>query len=121
MQAGRPSRSNPTSCLQPGRNRANTRSWAHVWKQAAIELEDAEYIVVIGYSCPESDAFFRYLYALGTSGLRRLKRFVVIDPGSEIEGRFRGMLGQDVARRLAYYPFVFSGAMAAIKSELGLS
>lgn len=93
---------------------------AHVWKQAATELESAEFIVVIGYSCPASDAFFRYLFALGTDSLRRIKRFVVIDPSEEAAQRLRDMLGQDVARRFAYHPFVFSGAIAANKSELGL-
>jgi len=94
---------------------------ANVWKQAAMELEDAEFIVVIGYSCPESDAFFRYLYALGTSSLRRLKRFVVIDPSEIVEQRFKDMLGQDTSRRFSYHPFVFSGAMAAIRNELDLT
>lgn len=93
---------------------------AHVWKQAATELEDAEYIVVIGYSCPESDAFFRYLYALGTSSLRRLKRFVVIDPSEDVALRFRDMLGQDTARRFSHHQFIFSGAMAAIRNDLEL-
>jgi hypothetical protein len=93
---------------------------AHVWRQAATELESAEFIVVIGYSCPTSDAFFRYLFALGTDSLRRIKRFVVIDPSEEAAQRLRDMLGQDAARRFAYHPFVFSGAIAAIKSELGL-
>jgi hypothetical protein len=96
------------------------RELSHVWRRAAIELEDAEFIVVIGYSCPESDAFFRYLYALGTSSLHRLKRFVVIDPSQDVADRFRNMLGQDVARRFIHHPFIFSGAMPAIKSDLGL-
>jgi NAD-dependent SIR2 family protein deacetylase len=39
-----------------------------IWKQAAVELGQAENIVCIGYSLPESDLFFRYLFALGTVG-----------------------------------------------------
>jgi hypothetical protein len=85
-----------------------------------MELEEAEYIVIIGYSCPESDAFFRYLYALGTSSLHRLKRFVVIDPSEGVARRFHAMLGQDAARRFVHRPLVFSGAMHSIKTDLGL-
>jgi hypothetical protein len=92
---------------------------AHVWKQAAIELEDAEYIVVIGYSCPPSDAFFRHLFALGTDSLRRIKRFVVVDPSEEVALRLRDMVGPDAARRFVHRPFVFGGAMHAIKTDIG--
>jgi len=39
---------------------------SNVWKKAAQELATAENIFVIGYSLPETDSFFRYLFALGT-------------------------------------------------------
>jgi hypothetical protein len=75
--------------------------------------------VVIGCSCPDSDAFFPYRFALGTDSVRRIKRFVVLDPSDQAAHRLRDMLGQDSARRFVD-PFVFSGAIPAIKSELGL-
>ena len=43
-------------------------SLSQVWARAAKEMGEAESIFVIGYSLPPSDAFFRYLYALGTVG-----------------------------------------------------
>ena len=40
-----------------------------VWGKAAQHLGEARTIFIIGYSLPETDAFFRLLYALGTVGL----------------------------------------------------
>jgi hypothetical protein len=37
-----------------------------VWRTAAQHLSEAEHIFIIGYSLPETDQFFRYLYGLGT-------------------------------------------------------
>ena len=55
-----------------------------VWKAAARGLSTAENIIVCGYSLPESDQFFRYLYALGTVGELRLKNLGVFDPNEEV-------------------------------------
>ena len=50
---------------------------------------------MVGYSLPETDMFFRYLYAIGTLGDARLKTFLVVDPDTtgDVERRFRTMLG----------------------------
>jgi hypothetical protein len=68
-------------------------SLAHVWKAAARELSDAEYIYVAGYSLPATDFFFHNLYALGTVSSTLLRRFTVIDTNKEIESRFKSLLG----------------------------
>lgn len=72
-----------------------------VWNQAAQELFEAVNIVVIGYSLPETDSFFKYLYALGTMGPTRIKNFVVIDIDKEgvVEKRFRDLIGKGIERR----------------------
>src|ERR1051326_1295245 len=74
-----------------------------VWKAAASELASAENIFVSGYSLPESDHFFRYLYALGTIGELRVKRFWVFDPDSKVEQRFRSLLGQAVLPNFHFF------------------
>lgn len=51
-----------------------------VWHAAASQLATAESIFVIGYSLPDSDAFFRFLYGLGTAGPKLLKHFWVCNP-----------------------------------------
>src|SRR5439155_5247930 len=66
--------------VPPTWNKADShRALTRVWSRAATLLSEAENIIVIGYSMPETDAFFRYLYALGTVGPVMLKRFWVCD------------------------------------------
>ena len=71
---------------------------AHVWKQAAVELGQAENIVCIGYSLPESDSFFKYLFALGTVGPGNLRRLWVFDKdcGNGVEQRYRKLIGKGI-------------------------
>jgi len=77
---------------------------ASVWRQAAVELGEAENIICIGYSLPESDLFFRYLFALGTVGRAHLRRFWVFDPDTErvVEERYRRLIGKGIERRFEF-------------------
>lgn len=84
------------------------RRLSMIWRHAARELATARNVIVIGYSLPESDAFFRYLYALGTVSDTRIERFWVFDGApAEVEGRFRELLGQTVRRRFKVFPYRF--------------
>lgn len=76
-----------------------------VWKSAAASLSRAEHIMVIGYSLPESDFFFRYLYALGTLGISRIKNIFVFDPDRSgvVERRFKTLLGPMAKRRFKMF------------------
>jgi len=89
-----------------------------VWKEAANELGDAENIFIIGYSLPETDAFFRYLYALGTVGEKPLKRFWVFDPDSTgvVEERFISLLGPGARDRFLFFEKRFSEAIPLIRT-----
>ncbi len=82
---------------------------SNVWARAARELREAENIFVIGYSLPESDAFFRYLYALGTVGPTPLKRFRVYNPdvSGVVEKRFEDMLGPGAQQKFGYHDMKF--------------
>jgi hypothetical protein len=83
-----------------------------VWRAAAAHLGTAENIYVLGYSLPPSDNFFRLLYALGTAGDTRLRRFWVFDPNRDIvEKRFRDLLGQSAEDRFAFRPWKFGEAL----------
>lgn len=78
-----------------------------VWRAAAAELATAENIFVSGYSLPEADHFFRYLYALGTTSETILRRFWVWDPvlfttpgaSEALERRFLDLLGEQAKAR----------------------
>lgn len=67
-----------------------------VWAAAAAELSSAEQIFVCGYSLPETDLFFRYLYAVGTIGEASLRRVWVFNPDADVKSRFERLLGRQV-------------------------
>ena len=96
---------------------------ANVWKQAAIELGEAENIICIGYSLPESDLFFRYLFALGTVGEAHLRRFWVFDPDpdSTVKERFTRLIGKGIERRFKFVNGdggIFGAAINHLREEL---
>lgn len=67
-----------------------------VWNAALRDLQAASDIVVIGYSIPETDVFFKYLLA---AGLRHGKgtRFYLMNPDEEVANRFRRFLSPSAA------------------------
>lgn len=97
-----------------------------VWRGAADAFSTAENIIVIGYSMPETDGFFRYLYALGTMSQTRLKRFLLFDPfasdNSPLVERYRDVIGSALLRAQRFaaiqLPFESSAVTVRIKSEL---
>ncbi|MBZ5574743.1 MAG: SIR2 family protein [Acidobacteriia bacterium] len=64
-----------------------------IWRQAAQKLDEAENIFIIGYSLPDTDQFFRYLYALGTMGPSRIQRLYVFNPDRAVNERYQNLLG----------------------------
>ena len=96
-----------------------------VWKQAGKELSEAEYIFIIGYSLPPTDAFFRDLYAIGSVGKAVLKKFWVfnVDTSDEIKNRYKKMLGFSVLLpehepRFKYFEENFTKAIDTIKNSM---
>jgi hypothetical protein len=90
-------------------------SIGNVWQEAAKELESAKEIIVIGYSLPETDFFFRYLYALGTVGPTIIRRFAVFNPDDSVEGRFRSLLGRGALSRFKYHTETFESAIQVMR------
>jgi len=86
-----------------------------VWKAGAAELSNAENIFIIGYSLPETDQFFRNLFALGTIGRARIRQIKVFDPNAAVHEKFRTLFGPLAAER--YFPEVadFDNAIAIIQ------
>lgn len=71
-----------------------------VWRNAADVLRDAEHIFVIGYSLPETDWFFNYLFALGVDMTTPVSQFYVVNSDGGVEKRFKDILGPDVSGKL---------------------
>lgn len=89
---------------------------ARVWAKAAEELAQADNIVVIGYSLPETDSFFRYLFALAMDSGTRLQRLWVFNPDDDgaVERRFRAFVGRGIERRLQF----FTGASGLFENAM---
>jgi hypothetical protein len=86
-----------------------------IWRIAADKLAEAENLFVIGYSLPETDSFFKYLYALSARNSTRLKRFWVFNPDEKVRDRFESLIGPAVRSRFRFIPHPF----AAVIEEIG--
>jgi hypothetical protein len=77
-------------------------SLRHVWEKAAAALGVADEIFVIGYSLPEADSFFRYLFALGTQSRTRVHRMLVVNPDQAVRPKFERFIGQGLRPQLKF-------------------
>lgn len=78
------------------------RQLANVWKCAAEELREATRIIVIGFSLPDTDQFFRNFFALSTISNVPLQHFIVVDPFSLAPQRFESLLSARARRRFKW-------------------
>jgi hypothetical protein len=96
-----------------------------VWRAAAQELAQAHNIFVVGFSMPDTDSFFHYLYALGAESLEQLQRFFVFNPDEKVMGRFKRLLGPGALDRFKPYfrdkEGRFENAVVTMARELGVS
>ena len=104
--------------VPPSWNKADYHSaLTDVWAAAAEHLSEAEQIFILGYSLPETDSFFRHLYALGSVGQSPLRRIAVFNPDNSgaTDSRFRALLGPGASARYEYQPMTFEQAIPHIK------
>lgn len=105
--------------VPPSWNKADYHAaLSDVWASAAKHLSEAEHIYVIGYSLPETDSFFRHLYALGSVGVTPLRKIAVFNPDTsgETDARFQALLGPGAKARYEYHEKTFEQAIGHIKS-----
>lgn len=104
--------------VPPSWNKADYHeALSNIWASAANHLAEAESIFIIGYSLPETDSFFRHLYALGSVGKSALRRIVVFNPDSsgETDKRFQALLGPGSTARYEYRPMTFDQSIGHIR------
>lgn len=91
---------------------------SRVWSRAAKELGEAEYVFIIGYSLPETDAFFRLLYALGTVGDIPFKKIEVFNPDitGAVRSRFESLMGLGAMARFQYIDIDFAMSIPRIRT-----
>lgn len=93
-----------------------------VWQKAAAELASAENIIVIGYSFPKTDAFFKYLFALGSHSDTHLENMLVLSGGDSGSNgsSFSDLLGPMSSGAFKHYAFDFGGSGHLIEEILNL-
>ena len=104
--------------VPPSWNKADYHSaLSDVWAAAAKHLSEAEQIFIMGYSLPETDSFFRHLYALGSVGSSPLRRIAVFNPDTSgaTKNRFETLLGPGAKARYEYHPMTFNDAIPYIQ------
>lgn len=86
-------------------------SISSVWKKASQCLSEAKNIYVIGYSLPDTDTFFKFLFSLGTNSTTRIRRFWVMNPDPSSQQRYHNLLGPQVLERFKFIPYPFQSAV----------
>ena len=96
---------------------------SNVWNSAANELNKADNLVIIGFSIPETDSFFKYLLGLGLMNGSRIRQLVVInmDDSHEIKTRYQNLFGYGISSRLTYLPLTFSEGIDFLESHQSVS
>lgn len=88
-----------------------------IWRKASSCLSEAKNIIVIGYSLPETDSFFKYLFSLGTNSTTRIRKFWVINPDKNgTEERYKKLLGPQMLDRFKYIDHDFATALSDINN-----
>jgi len=119
-QEGKPFNELPVIVPPTWNKTAYQSQLTNVWSAASKVLSEAENIFVIGYSLPETDSFFRYLYALGTESNTRIRNFVVIDPDSteSVKKRFLALIGKGIENRFQFKQLTFDDGIPKIEEIL---
>jgi NAD-dependent SIR2 family protein deacetylase len=68
--------------------------FAPIWSQALQALEEAGQIFIIGYSMPDTDAFFKYMLASALKTNRMIDRIVVVNTNREVLERYAQLFQQ---------------------------
>jgi len=91
----------------------------NVWQNAALELSNCKRIHIIGYSLPNTDHFFRDLFAQGTLDVDMIDEILVYDPDPEIETRFKDLFGNETKGIYGFRKTYFSDSIEEIGSLYG--
>jgi NAD-dependent SIR2 family protein deacetylase len=76
---------------------AYSKGLKSIWKSASKEIEQTTRIIIIGYSLPETDSYFKYLLAISLLKNESLQEIILINPaqgqeGEALENRYRDFI-----------------------------
>ena len=104
--------------IPPSWNKASSNSFStdalfSLWNAAAEALRTATRICVIGYSIPETDAFFRYLLTIALARNHHLSTFLLVDPAPTVNAKLQELLEPIfLERRYKHFPCSFAEALS---------
>lgn len=91
-----------------------------VWCEALRALQQAGRIIIIGYSMPPTDEFFRYMLALALATNEKLDKVIVVNPSDNAQETFAKLfLPQFADRRLVSKKLVAAEYVYELGNELG--
>ena len=67
----------------------------NVWFNAFNELNEATYIVIIGYSLPDTDLYFRHFLTLALKDNLKLRKIIILDKNIQIEKKYMDFFDKD--------------------------
>lgn len=62
-----------------------------VWQRAASELKDCQYLIIIGYSFPKTDEFFKYWFALSKLDGETFRKIIIVNPDPNAKENFNAI------------------------------
>lgn len=107
--------------VPPTENKAEHRKVMQpIWAHAKEILTEAANIVVIGFSLPPTDEYFRTFFSLATIGQTTLRNFIVIDPSEAVAQRYQSMLSRLAQDRFQWISTGFGEGIPKALNMLGI-
>lgn len=70
----------------------NPEKWLQaIWQEALQSLSEATNIIVVGYSMPETDSYFKHLITAGCAKNRGIHKLVVIDTAQSVADKYKSL------------------------------
>lgn len=93
----------------------------NVWRKASDELAQARDIVIIGYSMPEHDEFFRHLLALSLAQPLLIDSILIVDKDVNVAKRLKQMVSANVEEKIRLINGFFGQQLERLRGEFGLN
>jgi hypothetical protein len=91
----------------------------NIWAKAASVLSEAELVFIIGYSMPETDVFFKYLYSLGIDSPNYFNKLIVINNDGNLQQKFANLSNnQHSFKKFRFITGSFSQYIESIFNEI---
>lgn len=102
--------------VPPAESKRDERSkLKKLWKTIASEVKKADVFLVIGYSLPDTDTFFKQFFALASDSSHVAKSFFVFDVSKRSIEKVHSMLGPSLLECFTYFQGTFSSCIGLLE------